>query len=72
MGSRAGGILQLVQQLWGNFPHDLVRASVVGVLTSVVKALKDDSTEYHEFLVGVRGLKGSFGEVIRGRRLTPQ
>jgi len=53
MGEDAVILLQLVRKLWDTFDHDLVRSSVVGVLTSVVKSLKSTSEKCHEFLIPV-------------------
>jgi len=53
MGNDAVQLLSLVRTLWDNFDHDLVRSSVVGVLTSIVKSLKSTSEKCHEFLIPV-------------------
>jgi len=53
MGNDAVQLLSLVRTLWDNFDHDLVRSSVVGVLTSIVKSLKSNSEKCHEFLIPV-------------------
>eukprot|EP00494_Astrolonche_serrata_P031481 UN31750 len=53
MGEKTSAILGSVKELWESCSHNLVRAAVVGVLTSVVKALKSRSQQYHQFLIPV-------------------
>lgn len=53
LGNRTSNLLSMVNQLWDNYNHDLVRASVVGVIVSIVKAMKNESEKFHQFLIPV-------------------